>query len=229
METLHNGFTLKIAPNAFALSTDSIALAHFARLPRNARVLDLGSGCGTLGLLLCANNHDCTVTGIELDNTAHRTALENIADNQLSSRLSSICKDLRDLPSFLEAGSFSACISNPPYFFSGAKSRSVPTARHEEYCSLNDLFQSAAWALKYGGDFFMVHRPERLAEIFACANAFRLEPKKLCLLRHRTDGPVSLILLQLRKGANPGLTWEEQSLYDTQGIPTAYYQTIYHI
>ena len=66
MEYLPNGFTLSLSEGAFALSTDSMCLAHFARLPRNARVLDLGSGCGTLGLLLCSRDPSCRVTGLEL-------------------------------------------------------------------------------------------------------------------------------------------------------------------
>jgi len=53
MEHLHSGYTLEFAPGSFPLSTDSMALAGFVRLPKNAAVLDLGSGCGTLGLLLC--------------------------------------------------------------------------------------------------------------------------------------------------------------------------------
>ena len=67
MEYLPNGFTLNIPAGAFPLSTDSMALAHFVKLPRGSRVLDLGSGCGTLGLLLCAGDENCHVTGIELD------------------------------------------------------------------------------------------------------------------------------------------------------------------
>ena len=67
MEYLHNDFTLEICPCAFPLSTDSIALSGFVRLPKQASVLDLGAGCGTLGLLLCAKDPGCTVTGIELD------------------------------------------------------------------------------------------------------------------------------------------------------------------
>ena len=63
METLFNGFTLALSPGAFPLSTDSMVLADFVRLRPNAGVLDLGSGCGTLGLLLCAKNESCTVTG----------------------------------------------------------------------------------------------------------------------------------------------------------------------
>ena len=71
MEQLHNGFTLELCQNAFPLSTDSIALSGFVRLPRQAKVLDLGSGCGTLGLLLCASDDTCNVTGVELDENAH--------------------------------------------------------------------------------------------------------------------------------------------------------------
>ena len=63
MEQLQNGFTLELCPGAFPFSTDSVALAGFVRLPPNATVLDLGSGCGTLGLMLCAKDAGCTVTG----------------------------------------------------------------------------------------------------------------------------------------------------------------------
>lgn len=229
MEYLHNGFTLELSEGAFPLSTDSIALAGFVKLPRGARVLDLGSGCGTLGLLLCAKHPECTVTGIELDEAAHRMALKNASRNQLDSRLESICADLNTIPSLVKAGSFSCCISNPPYFSAGPKSRTVPLARCEEGCSMDALFRAAGWALKYGGDFFLVHRPERLAELFAKASENRLEPKRLCLLRHRADGPVTLVLVQCRKGGNPGLIWEEKSLFDFQGKPTDYYRKLYHM
>ena len=94
MEQLPGGYTLNICDGAFPLSTDSIALADFVKLPRNANVLDLGSGCGSLGLLLCASDPCCTVTGIEISQAAHQAACDNIADNQLT-RLHSICADLR--------------------------------------------------------------------------------------------------------------------------------------
>lgn len=229
MEYLHNGFTLELSPGAFPLSTDSIALAGFAKLPKNARVLDLGSGCGTLGLLLCAAYPDCTVSGIELDEAAHQMALKNAEANHIAARLISICGDLTDISTHVPAGSVCCCISNPPYFSSGPESKTLSVARREDTCTLSALFQSASWALKYGGDFFLVHRPERLAELCTCASNHHLEPKRLCLLRHRTDGPVALVLLQCRKGAKPGLIWEENSLYDPQGNQTECYRQLYHL
>ncbi len=228
MELLPNGFTLSLCDGAFPLSTDSMCLAAFARLPKKARVLDLGSGCGTLGLLLCSTDANCTVTALELEETAHLEALENIHRNHLTARMESICMDFRKLTSHFSPGSFDVCVSNPPYFTGGPQSRTAPTARRDDHCSIPQLMESAAWALKFGGDFFLVHKPERLAELIASASQNKLEAKRLCLLRHRENGPVALILLQLRKGAKPGLILEEQSLFAKDGTPTPYYTSVYH-
>lgn len=229
METLHNGFTLEIGNGCFPFSTDSIALSGFVKLPKNAAVLDLGAGCGTLGLLLCAKDKGCRVTGIEIDEKAHKTALQNISANGLDARLSSICQDLRAVPSIFSPGSFTTCVSNPPYFTAGPKSRTLPIARSEDACSMDALFASAAWALKYGGSFFLVHRPERFAQLCACAAKNRLEPKRVCLLRHQPDALPSVILVQCQKGAKPGLIWEEAYLHETDRSPSEYYKQLYHI
>ena len=203
MDQLYNGFTLEAPAGCFPLSTDSMLLAHFVKLRKHARVLDLGSGCGTLGLLLCARDQNCCVTGIELQEAAHAAAVENIARNGLEGRLSSICADLRDMP--VAPGSFQVCVSNPPYFSGGAAHSKNPTARQEDTCTPKDLFAAASRALRWGGDFFLVHKPEKLAQLIACGAAVGLEAKKLCLIRHKEGGPITLILLQLRKGGKPGL------------------------
>ena len=229
MEHLPNGYTLELSAGTFPLSTDSMALAHFAKLPPRAQVLDLGSGCGTLGLLLCAKDGSCRVTGIELDAHAHITATENIHRNQLAARMESICADLRQLSTLISPGSYTCCVSNPPYFSGGPASQSLPSARREDQCTLEDIMAAASWALKYGGDFFLVHRPERLGEIIAKAAAHKLEAKRLCLVRHREGAPVNLVLIHLRKGAKPGLIWEELALHHTDGTYTEAYKAIYHI
>ena len=229
MEYLPNGYTLELSAGAFPLSTDSMVLSHFAKLPKNARVLDLGSGCGTLGLLLCSKNSTCQVTGMELSPESHAAALKNIRSNSLDARMESLCADLRSVSDIFSPGQFSCCVSNPPYFSGGPASGRHPLARREDCCSPEDLFRSAAWALKYGGDFFLVHKPERLAELIAKAAPHKLEAKKLLLLRHRENGPVTLIFLHFRKGANPGLLIEEQALFSSDNIPTSYYKEVYHL
>ena len=161
MEKLHNGFTLDIAPGAFPLSTDSIVLSGFVKLSRNASVLDLGSGCGTLGVLLCAKDPGCTVTGIELTPEAHTMALKNARDNGIEHRLHSICADLRVLPPEIKPGSFDCVVSNPPYFPVGS-GKAANAYRSELTLTLSQLCEGAAWLLPSGGTFALVHRPERL-------------------------------------------------------------------
>lgn len=229
MEYFSNGFTLEIPAGAFPMSTDSMVLSDFVKLPKNARVLDLGSGCGTLGVLLCAKDLSCQVTGVELDENAHEGALANIRRNGLEPRMSSICADIRTLPASLQSGSFHCCVSNPPYFSGGPASRTVPLARRDDCCTTAQLCAAASRALKYGGDFFLVHKPEKLAELCACASSASLEPKRLLLLRHHDGAPVSMIALACRKGGKPGLTWEERCLFEPDGTPTPYYRTLYHI
>ena len=228
MEYLPNGYTLQLCDGAFPLSTDSMVLAHFVRLPRNARVLDLGSGCGTLGLLLCAKDPNCHVTGLELTDTAHAAAEENICRNCLQSRLQSICADLRDLPADF-TGQFQTCVSNPPYFSGGPASQSTPLARRDDCCAPEELMCAASRALKCGGDFYLVHKPEKLAQLIACGAAYQLEAKQLNLVRHKEGGPITLILLQFRKGGKPGLQIHEQCLFDSRGESTDYYREVYHI
>ena len=225
MEYLSNGFTLDTTDHAFPLSTDSMLLAHFVRLPREASVLDLGSGCGTLGLLLCAKDESCHVTGIELSETAHAAALGNISRNGLQDRLSSICGDLR----CFAGGGYTCCVSNPPYFSGGPESKRNALARREDCCSPEELFAAATKALKYGGDFFFVHKPERLAQLIACGARSGLEAKRLQLVRHREGGEISLILLQFRKGGKPGLIIEEATLFGKENNPTDFYKAVYHL
>lgn len=229
MEILQNGYTLELCEGAFPLSTDSMVLAYFARLEKNAKVLDLGSGCGTLGLLLCAKDPGCRVTGVELSETAHAMALENIRRNGLDSRMASICADLRSIPQRIAANRFSVCISNPPYFVGGALRPGQENARHETQCSLEDVFTAAAWATKYGGYFYLVHKPQRLEEMMVLSGRLGFACKRLCMLRHSPDTLPDVVLLAFRKGGKPGLTLEEICLRDASGDYSQAYRDIYHI
>ena len=229
MEQLQNGYLLNTPPDTFPLSTDSILLSDFVKLPKSAQVLDLGSGCGTLGILLCAKDSQCHVTGLELDETAHKAALENIHINALSQRMESICADLRSISEVLPKGGFTTCVSNPPYFSGGFASQSLPHARQNDCCSIDALMAAASHGLRFGGDFFLVQKPENLPQLCACAMKYGMEPKRLCLVKHRPSGNISMILLQCRKGGKPGLVWEELTLFHEDGTSTEAYRNIYHL
>ena len=229
---LWGGLTMDAA-GSFPLSTDSILLADFAAPGSKDRVIDLGSGCGTLGLLLCGKTDGCSIEGLELQPEAHMSALENIRRNGLEGRLSSRLGDIRQYKALYPAGSFSYAISNPPYFPAGSGARakgSGALARGEAACSLEDIFAAAAWLLRWGGRFCLVHRPERLADLMVLGRAHRLEVKRLRFVRHSPDRRVSLVLAECRLGAKPGLELlPELVLWDEKGAPTGEQARIYHL
>lgn len=230
-ETLWNGVRLCHGAAGFPLSTDSVLLANFVRLPKHAAVADLGSGCGTLGLLLCASNPDCHVTGIELEEHAHQMAMENIRRSALIERMESLHGDVREIRRLLPAGAFSCVVSNPPYFAAGSGRQSMlrSAARSEATLPLTALCEAAAYLLPEGGRFALVHRPERLCDLFCALRGSGIEPKRIRFVRHDITSAVCLVLLEGRRGGKPGISYEPDLIeFTTDGTESEDYRAAYH-
>lgn len=233
-EVLSCGMRILQSEELFRLGTDSILLSNFASPLRGKRIADLGAGGSALGVLLCAANEQCDVTGIELQEKACVVSRKNIEVNELHDRLHILQGDLRKIKVLLPANSFDAVVSNPPYFPVGSGAQAAEPAfaiaRTECCCNLSELCSAAAWLLRYGGSFYLVHRPERLAELIYCLKSHRLEPKRLRLVRHHLDAPVNLILIESRSGGKSGLQIEKDLLlFDQSGEMTREYRDIYHM
>ncbi|MDR0889119.1 MAG: methyltransferase [Oscillospiraceae bacterium] len=228
-ESLYNGIRMLQPEGGFRLGTDSMLLAHFLELPRAARVADLGAGCGTLGLLLCARAALVQVTGVELRSDAWRLAQENIARNSLEERLRVLQGDVREIKTLLPASSFDCVISNPPYFAVGsgaAGNREIE--RTEAGLNLQQLCAAAAWLLPHGGRFALVHRPERLCDIFCEMRRSGVEPKRIRFVRHTAQSAVCLVLIEGRKGGAAGLKYEPDFVeFHPDGSPTDEYRAVY--
>lgn len=225
MEVLWNGITMKDGP--FPLGTDSVACAWFAAFPHGSKICDLGCGSGAISLMLLAADPSLHLTGIELMPEAAKLAKENARDNGLD--FSVIEGDLRKIRTLLAAGSMDGVISNPPYFPVGSGAAgTMPQARSEQTCSLDQLTAAAGWLLKTGGRFVLVHRPDRLADLICCLRQQRLEPKRIRFVRHRVQCAVNLVLIEARKGGKPGLSYENDLiLFDHTG-ESEEYKRMYH-
>lgn len=224
-ETLWNGVVLKRGP--FPLGTDSVLLSHFMTLRTGSRVADLGAGCGTLGLLLGARDPSCDITGVELDDAAYAMGLENSALNpQVTLKL--LQGDVRQIRQLLPVGSFDCVVSNPPYFPVGS-GKAANAYRSELTLNLSQLVEAAAWLLPTGGNFALVHRPERLCDIFWEMRKNGIEPKRIQFVRHKADAPVCMVLVEGRRGGKPGLTYLPDFIeFHPDGSETEAYRAAYH-
>lgn len=232
-ETLWNGFRLVQSDDTFRLGTDAILAADFLTLPHDARVVDLGTGSGAIGLLLCGRDKSCHVTGVEIQPRACELAQQNIARNQLHDRFSIVHADLRQIQNHLPANRFDCVVANPPYFPVGSgkasSAEALAIARTEVCCTLADVCRAAGWLLRYGGWFTLVHRPERLCDLICQMRANQIEPKRIRFVRHNAQSAVCLVLLEGRSGAKPGLSYLPDLIeFETDGSETNEYRMIYH-
>ena len=217
---------------SFRLSTDSVLLADFTRLKKGARVLDLGCGAGVLPVLLAAREETASITGVEIQPACAALARRNLAENGFDSRCAVLDGDLRELRTLVPAEGFDLVVSNPPYFAAGtgysAPAASRATAREEKSCTLPDLCAAAKWALRWGGSFFLVHRPERMSELFCALTAAGIEPKRLREIVAAPGRAPSLVLVEGRRGSGKGLAIEAPLvLTDSAGADSAEVQKIY--
>ena len=219
-------------PDQFPLSTDSVLLADFAAVRGRKRVMDLGAGCGTLGLLLCAADAGCAVEGLELQRGSVQQAEEIIRLNNMEDRIRVTEGDLRRIREYYRPGYFDAVVSNPPYFPAGrgaaSANEAIAIARTELCCTLEDVCSAAAWLLPTGAPFYLVHKPERLCDLMTALRNHRLEPKRMRFVRHAPAALPALVLIESRKGRNPGLSMmQDLILHREDGTETPEYRRIY--
>ena len=187
----------------FPLGQDTLLLGRFATLRRGGRVCDLGCGAGALPLLLLARESSLDLSGVELDGEAAALARRNLAENGLSGVIRT--GDLRRVREQFPAGHFDLVVSNPPYFPAGS-GESGGSARMELCCTLTQVCAAAAFLLKNGGRFALVHRPERLAGLMEALGQSGLEPKRLQMVQHDRDKPPSAVLVEAVRQGRPGLS-----------------------
>lgn len=231
-ETLWDGGpVLHQASGVFPMGTDSILLSSFVQPGHRDRVLDLGTGSGILPILLLYERPQLTAVAVELEQQACLIAQKNFDANALSSRIRLISGDLRQYRSLISPGQFDLTVSNPPYFgaSSGPEAASgLVHARGDGTCTLDDLCQAAAWATRWGGRFCLVFRPDRLCDLLVSLRSAGFEPKRLRPVHHTHTSPVNLILVEARRGGNPGLIWERDLyLRDASGEESIELKQIY--
>ena len=215
------------------LSTDCVLLADFVQLRGSQRGIDLGCASGAISLLLLVREGRLHMTGLELNTEAAETARENMAKNGLAGRCRILSGDIRTHRELFAAGSFDLVVANPPYF-PPERGRTSPNpareaARIESCCTLEDLCRASRWLLPSGGSFALVHRPERLSELFCTMTAHGIEPKRLRMVLSQPGRAPSLVLVEGRRDGKPGLSIEPALvLRNTDGSESEEYRRIYH-
>lgn len=226
-----NGYHIIQDTKRFCFGMDAVLLSGFARVKEGAHVLDLGTGTGIIPILLEAKTKAEHLTGLEIQEDSADMARRSVLLNGLEDKIDIVTGDIKEAESLFDAASFDVITCNPPYMIGKHgitnEGDAKAIARHEILCTLEDIVSRAAKLLKPGGNFFMVHRPFRLAEIMAVLQAYKLEPKRMQLVYPFVDKEPNMVLIEANRGGKPRLTVEKPLIVYKE--PGVYMPDIYEI
>ena len=190
----------------FCFSLDAVLLAHFPRVHKNDRVLELGTGTGVIPLLIA--DAAARIDAVELSPVMAELAARNAWMNELETKIFVREGDYRDIEALYARETFDLVLANPPYRpvaqGQANKIRGVARARHEFTATLVDVVRAAQITLRFGGHFAMVHLPERLGEIAVALHGHQMELKRLRMVQPKASKAPNMMLVEAVKGANPG-------------------------
>lgn len=214
LDELHrNNYKIIQNTEGFCFGQDAVLLSGFAKVKRGETALDLCTGTGIIPILLEAKTNGEHFGAIELQQSSADMARRSVEYNSLEKKIDIVCGDIREIEKHFKMQSFDVVTCNPPYMVTGSgemcEISPKAIARHEIMCNIKDVFTAAKKMLKFGGRMYMVHRPDRLADIFSAARECAIEPKVLRLVQPYNDKDPNLVLIEFVKGGKPYLKVEK--------------------
>ncbi len=228
---------LKIIQNKkwFCFGIDSVLLANFAKnIKKDSYVLDLGTGSGIMPTLLCGKAELKKVVGIEIQKDVCDMAKRSIELNKINEKFEIICDSILNLNKYFEKQTFDVVITNPPYKKknTGIINPDEPKmiARHEITANLEDFIRVAKDMLKDKGEFYMVHRPERLVDIFELMRKYKIEPKEIRFIFSNKNEEPKMVMIKGVKNAKSFLKiYPNLYIYEEDGKYTEEIKNIYEL
>ena len=225
------GYKIIQDPKKFCFGMDAVLLSGFCQVRKGEKALDLCSGNGIIPILLSGKTDGSHFCGIEIQEECAKLSRRSILANGIEDRVDVVCGDIKNIDNFFPKAQFDLVTCNPPYMIEshGIKNEASPKAiaRHEIMCNFEDVASAASKMLKPSGRFYLVHRPFRLAEIFATLTKYKLEPKRMQLVYPYVDKEPNMVLIEAHLNGRSRLTVEKPLIvYEAEN---KYTQEIYDI
>ena len=218
--------------DGFCFGIDSVLLSDFAKDIRNNSVgVDLGTGTGIISILLSAKTQLAKIIGVEIQKDVANMATRSVELNNLQNKIEILNINIKDIKqnkynkekNILQVNNekinkmklienkfprekFDFIVTNPPYKKTDTgkinKNEYKYISKHEITARLEDFLEISKYLLKDKGTFYMVHRPDRLADIIELMRKYKIEPKKIRLVYSSIEKEPSLVLIKGIKNAN---------------------------
>ncbi|TGY41429.1 tRNA1(Val) (adenine(37)-N6)-methyltransferase [Clostridium sartagoforme] len=197
----------------FRFGIDAVLLSNFANVKNKHRVIDLCTGTGIVPFLIYGKYKPKEVVGIEIQEDMVEMAIRSSKYNEIEDVVSFKNADLKDLKYLSSLGTFDVITVNPPYKLNNSGivnlDDKLAIARHEIMCSLEDVIVASRKLLKDNGRMFIVHRPERLIDIFELMRKYKIEPKRVQMVQPNINKAPNIVLVEGQRDGGAYLKWEK--------------------
>lgn len=190
--------------NFFCFGIDSVLISNFCSKNKSAsNAVDIGSGSGIISILIASKTRIKHIYGIEIQNEVAEMSKRSIELNHLEDKIEILNIDLKDATKYIKPNSIDCVVTNPPYMKNGTgaknENRQKIIARHEVETTLSEILNISYKLLKDKGEFFMIHRVDRLVDILSEMRAQRLEPKEIQFIHPYVNKSPNLVMLRAVK------------------------------
>jgi tRNA1Val (adenine37-N6)-methyltransferase len=193
----------------YRFSVDAIIVASGVHPKPGEKILDLGTGCGIISILLAFRYPAISITGVEIQHALAELARRNVVENQMQNRVSIISGDIRTLSQSQVGGPVDWIISNPPYHKPDSgrinPTRQKALARHEIHLNLQELLEAVKKLLRNGGWFITIYPSVRIVALFGSMKSVGIEPKRMQSIHSTANDKAKFIRVQGKMGGRPGL------------------------
>lgn len=207
-DLLRNDLKIIQSDDVFSFSMDAVLLARFCSVPARGKIMDLCTGNGVIPLLVSTRTRG-ELWGVEIQERLADMASRSVKLNELEDRIHILRGDLKEIHQTVGTGVYDLVTVNPPYMpvTAGEQNTNLhfAAARHEIYCTLEDVIAACSRLVKYGGKVAMVHRPSRLVDILTLMRKYRLEPKRLRFVHPKVGEEANMVLVEAIRDGKPDL------------------------
>lgn len=225
----------------FLFGMDSVLVANKIKgTNKDTVVVDLGTGSAVIPVIIAEKNTVSRIIGVELQQKMYDLAIKNVEYNQLQDKITVLKENLKNAESIRKEilkvtgkDKVDIVVSNPPYKKVGTGSKNDTDekyiARHEVECVLEDIFKTASKLLRFRGKLYLVHKPERMADLISIARKYKLEPKEIQFLQPTITKKPSIVLIEyVLGGGNECVVLPSLIEYDESGNYTKDILDIYY-
>lgn len=207
------GYKIIQSSDGFCFGMDAVLLSGIVEADNGETVVDLGTGTGILPILIEAKTNASKLYGLEIQKDSVDMARRSVEMNDLESKIEIVEGDIKEASAILGKAMADIVVTNPPYMEKGTglsnPESAKAIARHEVFCTLEDVIREAAALLKPKGKFYMINRPRRLADSIELMKKYKVEPKSIRMIYPFVDKEANLFLIEGARGMKPMLKVKE--------------------